>query len=93
MTSANAMPTLVRNSQVVLIVSLICHDERVYEEMIFCKTSLRIKVNCIFLHKIAGLVQNLPKATINPSTPKKLNLRDFSSFQFHFDQITSTKVT
>ena len=45
--------------------------------MIFCKTSLRIKVNCIFLDKITGLVQNLPRATINPSTTKKLNLRDF----------------
>ena len=55
--------------------------------MIFCKTSLRIKVNCIFLHKITGLVQNLPKATISPSTTKKLNLRDFAlplAFSFIF---------
>ena len=55
--------------------------------MIFCKTSLRIKVNCIFLDKITGLVQNLPTATINPSTTKKLNLRDFAlplAFSFIF---------
>ena len=38
--SANAMPTLVRDSQVVLIVHLICPDERVYKEIIFCKTTL-----------------------------------------------------
>ena len=55
------MPTLVRNSQVVLIVSLICHDERVYEEMIFCKTSLRIKVNCIFLYKKQDLYKTYLK--------------------------------
>ena len=42
-----------------LIVRLICHDEKVYEEIIFCKT-ISIKVNCIFLHKITGLAQNLP---------------------------------
>ena len=42
---ANAMPTLVRDSQVVLIVRLICPDERVYKENIFCKTRIiRIKV-------------------------------------------------
>ena len=33
------MPTSVINSRVVLIVRLICHDEKVYEEIIFCKTS------------------------------------------------------
>ena len=38
-TSANAMPTLDMNSRAVLIVRLICHDEKVYEEIIFCKTS------------------------------------------------------
>ena len=38
-TSANAMPTSVINSRVVLIVRLICHDEKVYEEVIFCKIS------------------------------------------------------
>ena len=89
------MPTLVRNSQVVLIVSLICHDERVYEEMIFCKTSIRIKVNCIFLQKIAGLLENLPKTTINPSTTKKLNLRDFSlllALSFILIKLLQTKV-
>ena len=38
-TSANAMPIPVINSRVVLIVRLICHDEKVYEEIIFSKTS------------------------------------------------------
>ena len=33
------MPTSVINSLVVLIVGLICHYEKVYEEIIFCKTS------------------------------------------------------
>ena len=42
------------NSRVVLIVRLICHDENVYEEIIFAK-QVSIKVNCIFLHKITGL--------------------------------------
>ena len=62
-----------------------CNDERVYKEIILCKTSLGIKVHCIFLHKITGLVQNLPKATINSSTKKKLNLWDFPRpFAFNF---------
>ena len=50
---------------------------------------LSTKVNCIFLPKIKGLVQLLPKATINPSTKKKLNLWDFSLPLA--DQITSRK--
>ena len=33
------MPTSVINSLGVLIVRLICHDEKVYEEIIFFKTS------------------------------------------------------
>ena len=37
------MPTLVKNCRIVLIVRSICHDEIVYEEIIFCKTSLCIK--------------------------------------------------
>ena len=37
--SANAMPTSVINSRVVLIVCFICHDKKVYEEIIFCKAS------------------------------------------------------
>ena len=38
-TSANTIPTSVINSRVVLIVRLICHDEKVYQEIIFCKAS------------------------------------------------------
>ena len=34
------MPTLVIDSHVVVIFRLICPDERVYEEIIFCKTKL-----------------------------------------------------
>ena len=56
------MLTSVINPRVVLIVRLICHDENVYEEIIFCKASQYKKVNCIFLHKITGLAQNLPKS-------------------------------
>ena len=37
-TSANAMTLPVTNSRVVLIVRLICHDQKVYKEIIFCKT-------------------------------------------------------
>ena len=73
------MPTLIINSQVVLMIRLICHDERVYEKIIpLGETSLSIKVSCTFLHKMTALVQKLPKATINPSTKKNLNLWDFS---------------
>ena len=55
-----------------------------------------VKVKCIFLHKITGLAQNLP---INKNQPfyqdeiKHMGFFPFFSFQFHFDQITSTKVT
>ena len=38
-TSANTMPTSVINSRVVLMVRLICHEEKVYEEVIICKAS------------------------------------------------------
>ena len=34
------MPTSVINSQLVLIVRLICHDDKVCEKIVFCKTSL-----------------------------------------------------
>ena len=51
-TSAYAKRTSVINSQIVLILRLICHDQRIYEQIIFCKTGLSIKVtDCIFLHK------------------------------------------
>ena len=88
------MPTSVIISQLVLTLRLICHAERVYKQIILCKTSLSIKVNCFFLHKITALVQNLLKATINPSTKKKLNLWDFSlPLAFSFTLHTSTKPT
>ena len=74
------MPTSDKNSRVVLKVRLICHDEIVYKEIIFCETSLSVKVNCTFLHKITRLAQNLPKGTINSSTKKRLSPWDFSRF-------------
>ena len=75
-TSANTMPTSDENSRVVLKVRLIGHDEIVYKDIIFCKTSLSVKVNCTFLHdqKITRLAQNLPKAKINSSIKKRLSL-------------------
>ena len=33
------MHTSVINSWAVLVIRLICHDEKVYEEIIFCKTN------------------------------------------------------
>ena len=85
-TLANAILTSVINSRVVLIVSLICHDERVYKQIIPCKTSLSIKVNSLFLHKITGLVQNLPKATQqSPFYQEKIEpMGFFPSFSFYF---------
>ena len=74
------MPTSVTNPRVVLTVRLICHDEIVYKEIIFCETSLGVKVNCTFLHRITRLSQNLPQATINSSTKKRLSLWDFPPF-------------
>ena len=49
-TSAYAMRTSVINSQIVLILRLICHDQRIYEQIIFCKTGIKV-TDCIFLHK------------------------------------------
>ena len=79
-TSANTMPTSDENSRVVLKVRLICHDEIVYKDIIFCKTGLRVKVNCTFLHKITRPAQNLPKATINSATKEGLSLWGFPRF-------------
>ena len=74
------MPTSDKNFRVVLKVRLICQDEIVYKDIIFCKTSLSVKVNCTFLQKITRLAQNLPKAKINSSIKKRLSLWDFSRF-------------
>ena len=59
------MPTSVINSLVVLIVPLICPDEKVYEEITFAK-QVSIKVNCIFFHKITELAQDLPISNKQP---------------------------
>ena len=79
-TSANTMPTSVKNSRVVLKVRLICHDEIVYKDIIFCETGLGVKVNCTFLHKITRPARNLPKATINSATKERLSLWGFPRF-------------
>ena len=86
------MPTSVINSRVVLIVPLICHDERVYKQIILCKTSLSIKVNSLFLHKITALVQNLPKATITllPRKNWTYGIFPFLSFYFHSSYVNKT---
>ena len=57
--------TFLPNSRVVLIVRLLCPDENVYEEIMFAK-QVSIKVNCIFLHKITGLAQDLPISNNQP---------------------------
>ena len=94
-TLANAMPTSVINSTVVLIVPLICHGERVYKQNILCKTSLSIKVNSLFLHKITGLVQNLPKATITllPRKNWTYGIFPFLSFYFHSSYDNKNQLT
>ena len=85
--SANAMPTSVINSRLVLIVRLICHDEKVYEENIFCKASQYKKVNCIFLNKITGLAQNLPIGNNQPFYQEEIKpMGFFLSFSFQFQQ-------
>ena len=75
-TWANTMPTLVINCRVVLIYSiarLICHDEIVYEEIIFCKTSLCIKsIDHSFTKN--RTCTKLTWATIKPFTKWTLNL-------------------
>ena len=85
------MPTLLINSQVVLILRLICHAERVYEEIMLCN---KYKTQLHFPPQSNRLVQNLPKATINPSTKEKLNLWDFSlPLDFSFTLHSSSKPT
>ena len=89
------MPTSVINSRGVLIVRLICHDEQVYEEIIFCKTS-QYKSQ---LHFPSQNIRTCTKLTLSDNQPfyqEEINPMGFFpsfSFQFHFDQITSTKVT
>ena len=83
------------NSRVVLIVRLIGHEEEVYEEVIFCKTS-QYKSQLHFPLKITGLAQNLPISNNQPFYQEEIKpmwFFPFFSFHFHFDQITSTKVT
>ena len=89
------MPTLDINSRAVLIVRLICHDEKVYEETYFAQ-QVSIKVNYTFLHKIPGLAQNLPIGNNQPFYQEEIKPMGFFpsfSFQFYYDQTTSTKVT
>ena len=75
-TWANTMPTLVINCRVVLIYSivrLISRDQIVYEEIIFCKTSLYIKwIEHSFTKN--RTCTKLTWATIKPFTKWMLNL-------------------
>ena len=89
-TSANAMPTLDMNSRAVLIVRLICHDEKVYEEIIFCKAS-QYKSQ---LHFPSQNNRTCPKLTYKQQST--LFKWDFSlpfSFQFHFDYVNKNDVS
>ena len=94
-TSANAMLTSVINSRAILIVCLICHDEKVQEEIIFCKTS-QYKSQ---LHFPSHNNQTCTKRTYKQQSIlyqaeiKPMGFLPSFSIQFHFDQITSTKVT
>ena len=85
------MPTSVTNPRVVLILRLICHDEIVYNEIIFCETSLSVKVNCTFLHRMKETCTKLTSSNNQLLYQEKVKPMGFSPF--HFDQITSTKVT
>ena len=90
-TSANAMPTSVKNFQVFLTLRLLCHAERVYEEIILCKTSLSIKTNCFFLRKITALATYLKKQS--PFYQEKIEPMGFFpsfSFQFHSSYVNKT---
>ena len=89
------MPTSVVNFRAVLIVRLICHDEKVYEEVIFCKTSQYISQLHFPPHNnrtCTKLILN-NNQTLYQEEIKPMRFFPFFSFQFHFDQITSTKVT
>ena len=60
---------------------------------IFAK-QVSIKVNCIFLHKITGLAQNLPISNNQPFYQKKLNLWDFSlllAFSFNKSDVSASR--
>ena len=86
------MPTSVINSRGVLLVRLICHDQKVYEEIIFCKSS-QYKSQ---LHFPSQYNRTCTQSDIQPFYQEEINPMGFFpsfSFQFHFDQITSNKVT
>ena len=89
------MLTSVINPRVVLIVRLIGHDENVYEEIIFCKTS-QYKSQLHFPSQNNRTCTKLTLSDNHPFYQKEIKPMGFFpsfSFQFHFDQITSTKVT
>ena len=84
------------NSRLVLIVRLICHDEKVYEKKRFCKSS-KYKSQLHFpSHNNRTCTKLTYKqfATINPSTKKKLNLWDFSlplAFSFNKSDVNASR--
>ena len=85
------MPTSVINSRVVLIVRLICHDKKVYEEIIFCKTS-QYKSQLPFPSQYNRTFTNRTLSDNQPFCQEEIKPMEFFpslSFQFHFDQITS----
>ena len=90
-TSANTMPTSVINSWTVLIVRLICHDEKVYEKIIFCKAR-QYKSQ---LHFPSQNNRTCRKLTYKQQSTliKPVGFFPSFNFQFHYDQSSSTKVT
>ena len=74
------MLTSVINPRVVLIVRLICHDEKVYEEIIFCKTS-QYKSQLHFPSQNNRTCTNLPISNNQPFYQEEIK-PSFISFQF-----------
>ena len=69
-TLATAMPTVVINSREVLIVPLICHDERVYKQIILCQTSFKYQSQLLFPSQNNSTRTKLTKSNNHPSTKK-----------------------
>ena len=64
------MPTVVINSRVVLIVPLICHDERVYKQIILCQASFKYQSQLLFPSQNNSTRTKRTKTNNHPSTNK-----------------------
>ena len=82
------MPTSVINSRVVLIVRLICHDEKVYEEIIFWTTS-QYKSQMHFPSQNNRTCTKLTFSDNQPLYQEEIKpMGFFPSFSFQFQQVT-----